>query len=202
MGLGGPEEGGGDGGGEGGDAGGVLPAAPHRAGHHCGQSLDVAVHALAVCNVLQHHLWTISHLFTGQHSSVVQSKMLCIFVRNSTYNRMTNCLVSSPLAQITSSCSGCLKCSAMHHCLQKLVSTGANRVSYMTLQYSCVRQVWHLVLVWQHHPASMLLYLSNLCCPKKKTPASRQMYTFAEQGHVKSACGPSPAVRHESVTAE
>ena len=88
MGLGGPEEGGGDGGGEGGNAGGILPAAAHRAGHHRGQSLDVAVHALAVRNVLQHHLCTTSHLLTGQHSSVMQSKTLCIFVRNSTYNNM------------------------------------------------------------------------------------------------------------------
>ena len=33
-----------------------MPPAPHRAGHHRGQGLDVAVHALAVCNVFQHHL--------------------------------------------------------------------------------------------------------------------------------------------------
>lgn len=54
--VGGPEEGRGDSGGEGADAGCILPPAPHRAGHQRGQRLDVAVHALAVCNVFQHHL--------------------------------------------------------------------------------------------------------------------------------------------------
>lgn len=54
--VGGPEEGGGDSGGEGADAGSVLPPAPHRAGHHRRQRLDVAVDALTVCYVLQHHL--------------------------------------------------------------------------------------------------------------------------------------------------
>lgn len=56
--VGGPEEGRGDSGGEGSNAGGILPPATHRAGHHCGQRLDVAVDALAVSNVLQHHLHT------------------------------------------------------------------------------------------------------------------------------------------------
>ena len=62
--MGWPEEGGGDGGGEGADAGCILSPPPHWAGHHSWQCLDVAVHALAVCNVLQHHLHG-SHMHPG-----------------------------------------------------------------------------------------------------------------------------------------
>lgn len=56
--VGGPEEGRGDCGGEGGNAGCILPPATHRAGHNCGQRLDVAVDALAIGDVLQHDLHT------------------------------------------------------------------------------------------------------------------------------------------------